>query len=70
MDVVLPKAGRYVVAVSGGVDSMVLLDILSKQPKLELTVAHLDHGIRDDSSEDAELVKQVSNRLGLGFVGD
>ncbi len=69
MDVVLPKAGKYVVAVSGGVDSMVLLDILAKQPDLKLTVAHLDHGIRPDSAEDAEVVSSVSATLGVAWVG-
>ena len=44
--------GKYVVAVSGGVDSMVLLDLLSKQPGVKLVVAHLDHGIRTDSAQD------------------
>lgn len=68
MDVVLPKPGRYVVAVSGGVDSMVLLDILSREPSLSLTVAHLDHGIRDDSPQDRVLVGQVSDTLGVDSV--
>jgi len=69
MDVVLPKPGRYVVAVSGGVDSMVLLDILSRESDLNLTVAHLDHGIREDSAQDSELVRQVSDTLGVDWVG-
>jgi tRNA(Ile)-lysidine synthase TilS/MesJ len=41
--------GKYVVAVSGGVDSVVLLDLLRMYPGVKLTVAHFDHGIRDDS---------------------
>lgn len=64
----MPKPGKYVIAVSGGVDSMVLLDILSREPGLELTIAHLDHGIRDDTSKDAELVKKVAGRLGVPCV--
>ena len=36
---------KYLVAVSGGVDSVVLLDMLTKQ-KHRLIVAHVDHGIR------------------------
>lgn len=68
MDVVIPKSGRYVAAVSGGVDSMALLDILSRQGGLELIVAHLDHGIREDSAEDRKLVEETATKLGLDFV--
>jgi tRNA(Ile)-lysidine synthase TilS/MesJ len=42
--------GRYVIAVSGGIDSMVLLHMLRSVERVELVVAHYDHGIRDDSS--------------------
>lgn len=54
-------------AVSGGVDSVVLLDILSRQNDSELIVAHFDHGIRDDSHLDAEFVKSLANKYGLKF---
>ncbi len=59
---------KYVVAVSGGVDSVVLLDILAKKPELELIVAHFDHGIRADSHLDAELVADLAKKYGLPFV--
>lgn len=70
------KPGTYVVAVSGGVDSMVLLDILAKQvaargpaeDKLRLVVAHYDHGIRPDSQEDRLLVQSAAQHYGLPFV--
>lgn len=65
----VPK-GRYVIAVSGGVDSMTLLDILSKKSGVKLTVAHFDHGIRPDSNEDRLLVERVSKDLGFPFVFD
>lgn len=58
---------RYVVAVSGGVDSAVLLHFLSRQPKLDLVVAHFDHGIRDDSAADAQFVKELADSYGLPF---
>ena len=61
-------AGRYIVAVSGGIDSAVLLDILRQQTGLELIVAHFDHGIRKDSRQDRLLVEQVAKRYGLTFV--
>lgn len=56
------------VAVSGGVDSVVLLNVLSKLPDLELTVAHFDHGIRPDSPMDREFVGRLAKRYGLPFV--
>src|SRR5438270_2251525 len=57
--------GRYVLAVSGGVDSMVLLDLLAKLPGLELVVAHFNHGIRPESVNDEELVANRAKRLNL-----
>jgi len=64
--------GHYVLAVSGGVDSMVLLDILSKlevrNQKISLTVAHFDHGIRPDSREDRKLIEEITRRYKLPFV--
>ena len=59
--------GRYIIAVSGGVDSMVLLDLLQGQPGVDLVVAHFDHGIRPDSSQDKELVQWAAECYGLPF---
>lgn len=52
--------GKYVVAVSGGVDSTVLLDLLSRQPNIDLVVVHFDHGIRSESLQDAQFVKKLA----------
>jgi len=60
--------GKYVLAVSGGVDSMVLLDLLRQQKRLELVVAHFDHGIRPESAEDRKLVQRIARSYGLPFV--
>lgn len=60
--------GKYVVAVSGGVDSVVLLDLLYHQSltgNLQLIVAHFDHGIRDDSAKDLKLVKRLAAQYKL-----
>ena len=59
---------RLVVGVSGGVDSVVLVDILhqlSGPLGLSLHVAHLDHGLRPDSAEDASFVAALSRKLDL-----
>lgn len=60
-------AGKYVVAVSGGVDSVVLLHLLAHEPDLDLVVAHYDHGIRTDSGEDRKLVQLYAKSYGLPF---
>lgn len=61
--------GKYVVAVSGGVDSMVLLHMLAAlRPDLELVVAHFDHGIRQESGADRTIVESEATKLSLPFI--
>ena len=57
----------YIVAVSGGVDSVVLLDKLVARGGARLVVAHFDHGIRDDSADDARFVGELARHYGLEF---
>jgi len=61
------KDVSIVAAVSGGADSIALLDILSN---LEFTVlvAHYNHQLRVDSSEDAAFVESLAARYGWEFV--
>ena len=59
--------GKYVIAVSGGVDSVVLLDILSQQKSVELIVDYFDHGIRDDSRNDRVFVQALSEKYKYPF---
>lgn len=61
------KPGKYILAVSGGVDSMVLLELLAKHPGLEIVVAHFNHGIRDDAGKDEALVRQQAAKYALSF---
>jgi tRNA(Ile)-lysidine synthase len=66
-----------VIAVSGGVDSVVLLDmpVTQKLPttyqlpptNYQLIVAHFDHGIREDSAADAEFVSELAKKYGCIF---
>lgn len=59
------KTGKYVLATSGGVDSMVLLELLGEIPGVELVVTHFNHGIRPDSGLDEKLVATVAQKKGL-----
>ena len=57
-----------VVAASGGLDSMVLLDLLHRVEApgdVHLHVAHLDHRLRPESAADARFVTAAAARLGL-----
>ncbi|HTE21777.1 MAG TPA: tRNA lysidine(34) synthetase TilS [Candidatus Limnocylindria bacterium] len=72
------EPGTYVVAVSGGVDSMALLHLLHHKITLsgvkpwrgKFIVAHFEHGVREDSDEDLRLVQDAARRYGLPFVYD
>ena len=62
-------AGQPVLlSVSGGLDSMVMLDILAKNKgahRAKLAVITFDHGVRVESAEEAEFVAQRSLEYGL-----
>ncbi|CAN5442379.1 hypothetical protein BH10PAT3_BH10PAT3_1330 [soil metagenome] len=60
--------GHYVAAISGGVDSVVLLNMLLDMPGIKLTVAHFDHGMRPDSHEDKLFVENLARASRLPFV--
>lgn len=65
-----PEPGGAVLAVSGGPDSVALLDLLAALAPslgLELTVAHVDHGIAPDSGRVADAVAALARRYGLPF---
>lgn len=66
MDIKIPR-GLYVIAVSGGVDSMVLLDLAVKKPGVNLIVGHFNHGIRADGNKDEALVRKAVRRYGLSL---
>lgn len=57
MDAVIDKNKKYLIAVSGGIDSMVLLDILIKE-KYNLIVIHFNHHTRgEEHNHDLELIE-------------
>jgi tRNA(Ile)-lysidine synthase len=64
----LDREKPLVVGVSGGVDSLALLDGLHRLGYPVIAV-HLDHGLRHESREDARYVQQMAQRWNLPFVG-
>lgn len=59
------SASRFVIAVSGGPDSMALLYILHKL-EVDALVAHINYGKRGEASDnDAELVEQMAYEWGF-----
>lgn len=60
---------KIVLAVSGGVDSMAMLDMVCRSNNYssgDIIVAHFDHGIRENSALDAEFVQRKAAEYGVG----
>ena len=68
----LPQGAAVGIAVSGGADSMGLLDLLAdlaSASRLRLVVVHLDHGFRPDAADDARFVADAARARGIPFHG-
>jgi len=68
----LKREEKVLVAVSGGVDSVVLLEVLcllKSEFSLELVIAHLDHGLRGkEAKEDARFVASLGKAKGVPVI--
>ena len=61
-----PRDQSYLIGVSGGLDSRVLLEVLLQLGFSKLVVCHLNHDLRGSASrEDAEFVERLAKRLKL-----
>jgi len=66
----IKKGDHILVGVSGGVDSVVLLNILAKiqsKMNLKIAVAHVNYGLRKESDKDNELVRELAKKYGFPF---
>ena len=64
------RGQRLLIALSGGADSTALLVLfcaLRPMLHLELFAAHLDHGLRQESAEDADAAQELCRALGVPF---
>ena len=71
----VPRDAHVVLAVSGGPDSMALFHgaahlVGTDARHWRLVVAHLDHGLRDDSADDASFVADAAAAFGVPFEMD
>ena len=70
----LNKKQKYILAISGGVDSVVLLHKTMAHHSSEggsnvsFIVAHFDHGMRPESADDAEFVRKLAESYGLEYA--
>jgi len=66
----IPSRSGLLVAVSGGMDSVCLLDCcfrLQDRLRLKLEVAHVDHALRPESQAEASFVGRLAEKYGLPF---
>lgn len=66
----ISQGDRLVLAISGGIDSMVMLDYFNRikdEMSLTLFVAHIDHQKRNVSYDDALFVKAITESYGIDY---
>ena len=65
----IPENSAVIAAVSGGADSMAMLDLLQRlkgEMRFSLQVVHINHGIRgEEALRDASLVEKACGRFGI-----
>lgn len=70
----IEKGDLIIVAVSGGPDSVCLLDILRRlqgELSIELRVAHYDHGLRPEEDEtETRFVRSLASSMDLSFTSE
>lgn len=67
----IQEGDKVMVAVSGGADSMALLSCLVKIKsalKIELSIAHFNHGLRENAIRDEKFVQEKASLLGIPCI--
>ena len=64
-----PHGGRVLCAVSGGLDSMCLLDFMTRQPGFSVGAAHFNHRLREaEADRDEAFVRDFCAKRRIPFV--
>ena len=66
----IPNNSSAIIALSGGPDSMVLLNLLlkvKKEKNLKLVCAHVNHKLRKESDDEAKMVKRYCEKENIIF---
>jgi tRNA(Ile)-lysidine synthase len=66
----LEQTGMVVIGVSGGPDSLCLLDLARQISGLKIIVAHFNHQLRPEADQEAEFVKRVAEQMQLPYVSE
>lgn len=74
VDEYAPKVTSFLLAVSGGIDSITMLDLFSRlrkeRPNLRIGVATFNHKLRPQADEEVEFVKSLSESMNFPFYTD
>lgn len=67
------QGDAVLVAVSGGPDSLALLHLLAERAsawQLRLGIGHLDHGLREESAQEVDIIRQIAANLSLTLYSE
>jgi len=70
LEAYVPEDSPFIIGFSGGVDSSALLHLIHKAccgTKRRCHVVHVDHGWREESAEEAKMLEQRVEALGIPF---
>ena len=62
------EATHVYLMISGGVDSIFMLDFITRNTDLKPTVIHFQHGIREDDHHEVKLIKKIATEYDLPFL--
>lgn len=67
----IPQGSRLVLGVSGGADSMAMLDAIHRLEKFVIAAAHLNHCLRGSESDaDEEFVADEARKRGVVYISE